>query len=167
MDVSFEICKEMLQTRGYEIIDTDENKILAENSKEERILAVFPEEPKLNISTIKEIINLFKENEIFHGIIIYTDNITSSAKKLIESINDFQVETFNKKELQYNLTKHELVPLHEKINEDEAKVIIKQFGTKLPIILKTDAVSRFYNFKHGDVIRIHRKDGMIVYRIVR
>lgn len=167
MDISFNICKEMLETRGYEIIDTDVDKILGENEKEERILAIFPEEPKLNISTIKEIINLLKENEVFHGIIIYSDNITSSAKKLIESINDFEIETFNKKELQYNLTKHELVPLHERVSEDDAKDIIKKFGTKIPIILKSDAVSRFYNFKHGELIKITRKDGMIVYRIVR
>jgi DNA-directed RNA polymerase I, II, and III subunit RPABC1 len=167
MDISFEICTEMLQTRGYDIIDTDENKILGENDKEERILAIFPEEPKLNISTIKEIINLLKENEVNHGIIIYKENITSSAKKLIESIGDLELETFNKKELQYNLTKHQLVPLHERVNNDDAREIIKKFGTKLPIILKTDAVSRFYNFKQGELIKISRKDGMIVYRIVR
>lgn len=165
-DSSFEICMEMLQARDFEIIDTDTDKILAENEKEERILAVFPDEPKLNISTIKEIVNLLQDNEVYHGIIVYKENITASAKKLIESLEDFEIETFAKKELQYNLTKHRLVPLHEKIPDEEAKEIVKKFGTKLAILLRGDAVSKFYNYKHGDLIRITRTDS-VSYRIVR
>jgi len=70
--------------------------------------------------------------------------------------------------MQYNLTKHELVPKHEKvdINEKNAEDFKKSKTDKFPILLKTDPVARFYGFSKGDIIKITRKNGYVTFRRV-
>jgi len=35
------------------------------------------------------------------------------------------------------------------------------------VILKTDAVAKFYNFQKGEIIKIERTDGTVSFRIVK
>ena len=62
------------------------------------------------------------------------------------------------KQLQFNVTKHILVPNHIKLDENEENFIIKKYNLKskfqLPIILKNDPISRYYNYQSGDIIKI-------------
>lgn len=162
----FEISVEMLECRGYEIIDSEENMILAERDSE-RVLLTINDEPKLNINTIKDIINLLAENDIKHGVIVYHDTITSTAKKIIDNLQDYELELFPKKDLMYNPTKSRLVPTHIRLPKEERDDMYKKYGLKLKKILTKDVISRFYNFKVNDIIRIIQKDGTISYRICR
>ena len=62
--------------------------------------------------------------------------------------------------LMNNITKHSLVPSHEYVPDDEAKVIISSYLSKknqLPILLSTDPVAVFCGFLPGDVVKIKRK----------
>lgn len=156
----------MLNNRGYIVIERTDNKVLAEDFDENKILVICSDEQKLNMSTIKEILVILEEHSFNHCILIYKESITSSAKKIIETLPAIKIELFSMDELQYNLIEHELVPLHERLEGEEMRFIKKEWGSKLPTILKNDAVSRYYNYSRGDIIKVTRPDG-IVYRIVK
>lgn len=99
-------------------------------------------------------------------IIIYRSNVTSSAKKSLETL-EYEFELFALHELQLNITRHRLVPRHTRVLPSEKEELDKNYKGKLPIILHTDPISRYYSFKRGEYIRITRKDGSIIYRIVK
>ena len=93
-----------------------------------------------------------------------------AAKKVIEEANDLIIELFQEEELQYNITKHYLVPKHE-LSYPKGTKISKDFkdkyGDKFPVLLKTDPVARFYGYNKGDIIKITRKGGYVTYRFVK
>ena len=72
-----------------------------------------------------------------------------------------------------DITKHELVPKHELLNEKEKEQLLKQYGItlkQLPRILQTDPMVKVLNAKVGDVIKITRKSetagDAFYYRVV-
>ncbi len=169
------VCKELLEQRYYNIIDEDETQILAEKPDGTNICMFMSQVSKLNTEKCQEYINIMHEMEINHAIIIYIDSITSSAKKIIENLPSLSmggevgihIELFCQSELQYNITKHHLQPKFDLLTKEDAKKFKKDFGTKFPVMLKTDAIARFYGFSVGDVIKITRKNGYVTYRMVK
>jgi DNA-directed RNA polymerase I, II, and III subunit RPABC1 len=161
--------KEIIHQREYKINEEDESEfnIIAEHKeKEDKLIVYFFKESKFNIGQLKFYISDMNDRKLKHCIIVYADQITSSAKKGIENL-EFEVELFSLKELQYNITKHRLVPNHFLVPSNEAVELRKKFGKNLPILLSTDPVSRFFNYQKNDIIRVTRNDGYILYRIVR
>lgn len=161
-------CKKMLNNRGYEIIEEEENKHLIGENKTEKICVFLYPVDKLKIKKINEYMNIANNMDIKHYIIIYTDSITSSANKLIQSSVQLNIiiETFYSKSLMYDITEHKLVPKHIRLEEKEAEEFKNKYGIKIPKILTTDPVSKYYNYKVGDIIRILRPQNVISYRIV-
>lgn len=158
---------EMMGDRGYSVIDSDDDNILFENTETgERVLVCIFDDTKLNVNNIKDIITMLNENDLKHGIIIYNDVITSTSKKIIETLQDYDIEIFSMDELKFNITKHRLVPKHIKIIGDEYTEL-KKHASKLPIMLKSEPISRYYHYKPSDIIRIERSEGTIIYRVVR
>jgi DNA-directed RNA polymerase I, II, and III subunit RPABC1 len=165
MDTAIKTCKLMLRNRGYQEIEN----LLFENVEKNKII-VFTIEDKLSIEHIKNYTNILIKNLLNHCIIIYNEDITPVAKQVIETITEYKFEIFSISELQYNIVEHRLVPKHVKLNSDEAKPIKRKFGSKLPVILKSDPISKYYNFSRGDIIKIIRKrnnEEYITYRIVK
>lgn len=174
MDTAVQTCKVMLENRGYKEVqnllfekveEVEEN----EKSKISKII-VFLLEEKLSIEHIKNYTNILIKSLLNHCIIIYNEDITPVAKQIIETITEFKFEIFTISELQYNIVEHRLVPIHIKLDIDEAKNIKRKFGSKLPVILKSDPISKYYNFSRGDIIKIIRKrnnEEYVTYRIVR
>ena len=161
-------CKEMIIQRGYEIHTEEDYCLIGLNTLGEQIYIILLSTPKFNIEKLTEYMNILKHAEIRHGIIIYRDNATPVARKMIQNNNNtIHIELFKEEELLYNITKHSLVPIHEYLSDKDTLIFKKTFGVKIPIILTTDAIVRFYNFKKGSIIRIIRKDQYISYRIVR
>lgn len=75
--------------------------------------------------------------------------------------NDMDPEIFHISELQYNITKHSLVPYHELVTSQEEKDLIKNNYEvrdlkQLPLILSTDPMIRFIGGKPNDLVRIIR-----------
>jgi len=59
-----------------------------------------------------------------------------------------------------DITKHEFVPKHTKLREEEAEEVLKKFNIskkQLPRILKEDSAISKLDVKKGDVIKIIRK----------
>lgn len=153
------VIDEMMNDRNYRLKNPDE--IIYENDKEHQIKIILCIGSKVNIDVMKKYIYELDGLKIYHAIIVYDKTITSSAKKIIEQIVKFYFEVFFIDELQYNITKHILYSKHEKIT------FKNNITKKLPVIFKTDPVCRYFNFQKGDIIKITRKNDMIIYRIVK
>ena len=168
---AYDICLEMFEQRGYEIVEQDDERILAIKEDGNQICAFISKNmTKFNVDRIQEYISMIKKMDIWHCIIVYKDSATPIAKKVVEDSKEIIIELFNEDELQYNITKHFLVPLHELLYKKKSKecdTFKKKYSDKFPVILKTDPIARFYFYDKGDIIRITRKDGYITYRIVK
>jgi DNA-directed RNA polymerase I, II, and III subunit RPABC1 len=130
------------------------------------ILCFLSNEDKLNIQGIKDRISVMNREGSTRCIIVYRSSVTSSAKKSLETL-EYDFELFSMKELQLNITKHRLVPRHTIVTDSEKEELDSKYKGKLPSILQNDAVCRYYAFQKGDYVRITRKNGSIIYRVVK
>ncbi len=169
IDQAKKVVSEMLIDRDYKIETVSEPDVpyCIKGSKENSIVLVFiNDDEKLNIQGIKDKICFMNKEGANRCIIIYKSNVTSSAKKSLETL-EYEFELFALHELQLNITRHRLVPRHSRILPSEKEELENKYKGKLPILLHTDPISRYYAFKRGEYIRITRKDGSIIYRMVK
>lgn len=163
---------EMLIDREYKIdyadndLTNEQPYIIKAKKNINTIIVFINEDEKLNIQGIKDKISIMNKENATSCIIIYKATVTSSAKKSLETL-EYEFELFALHELQLNITRHRLVPRHTRVLPSEKEELDKNYKGKLPIILHTDPISRYYAFKRGEYIRITRKDGSIIYRIVK
>lgn len=92
-------------------------------------------------------------------LIVYNKPTTAAHKSINELKRDIQIFTLG--ELQYNVTEHELVPLHTPIRtEVQIREILRRYQLpdrfKLPLIPSTDPVARYLALKPGQLVRITR-----------
>jgi DNA-directed RNA polymerase subunit H (RpoH/RPB5) len=183
MDKAIQTVTEMITQREYLISSEDEEKIIAKNKSNDHILAYKTPIGKFNVERFKEYISKLEtlnnesdDRKYIHVILIYTDCITPTGKRMVAESNDIIFELFSIGELQFNITKHRLVPLHQRLEESESKEFKEKYGLKYQSILISDPISRFYFYKRGDVIKIYRprkknkhfNQGFIIsYRIVK
>lgn len=147
---------EMFEDRGYERSEFSEsdNKIFIGD-----IVVYLFLESKVGVNHVKDIRS--ELGDVKHIVIVYKNSITSFAKQTIQELvhDGIDVEIFRDTELAFNVTKHVLVPKHERISEQEKNELLKQLrvrGNNLPFIKIDDPVSKYMGLKKGDVVRIHR-----------
>lgn len=105
---------------------------------------------------------LVKIEEIVKGITPITEVIGDSLQSIPDTIIPvikMNIETFKYADLMIDITEHELVPKHIKMTTEEKKKFLEETKyeeKQFPRILVSDPVSRFYNFKKGDLIKIER-----------
>lgn len=168
------VLEEMLIDRGYHLtyVDRDLTQsesyyIKATHTDDQQWMLVFlNDEEKVNIASIKDRIVVMNREAASRCILVYRSSVTSTAKKSIDTL-DCKIELFGLHELQLNITRHRLVPRHVRVTADEKKMLDDAFKGKLPQLLTSDAVSRYFSFSRGEYIRIHRKDGSKMYRVVK
>ena len=158
------IDKDYVERESYCIKGTKNNIEHINNSN--TILCFINEDDKLNIQGIKDRISIMNKEGSTKCIIVYRSSVTSSAKKSLETL-EYDFELFGLHELQLNITRHRLVPRHERVLLSEKEELDRNYKGKIPTILHTDPVSRYYSFERGEYIRITRKDGTMIYRIVK
>lgn len=101
-------------------------------------------------------------------IIIIFNNDTISAP-IVQQLNNYdkilqkqggQLQYFHIKNLLFNPTKHELVPRHTKLSNDEVIAIMEKYLIKgkahMPYILHSDVIAKWMGLKQGDVVKIDR-----------
>lgn len=170
VEIALRHTERMLEQRGYTLMDP--THLIFETHAEgckpssKRIKVFVCLHSKLNIERIKTYIQDLEARHILHSIILYDDVITSSCKKIFECMVRFEFETFHLDTMQFDITKHVLYNPHERLTKEEVEALSMP-TKKFPIILKSDPVCRYFHFQKGDTLRIRRKDGVIVYRIVR
>jgi DNA-directed RNA polymerase subunit H (RpoH/RPB5) len=121
----------------------------------------------------QKIMEEYKDENISVLIILKDKENSSVSKELSKSIYS-NVEIFLRHHLMMNITKHLFASKHILI-EDEEKVneVLSMYRTtksKLPTLLHTDAMSKYYGFKVGQLIQIVRRSPIvgesIMYRVV-
>jgi DNA-directed RNA polymerase subunit H (RpoH/RPB5) len=165
---SFSTIIEMLSDRKIDtsgINKTIINDIIINNSNKigfeinlENIKIIYYLSTKFKWSELKKFFEEKDDNSLY--ILIINDKISQNNMKIIIALG-LTMQIFNIKELQFNITKHVLVPKHELItDQDEIKNIMDHYSLKskfqLPLILKNDPISRYYGLKNGDIVKITR-----------
>jgi DNA-directed RNA polymerase subunit H (RpoH/RPB5) len=165
--------KEMFEQRNYSDISEDkdgEQRILAKKPNGDQIVCILDfVTTKFNIENMQDKYEQLKEQGIKHCIIIYNDTPTPAVKKEIPNLEKIgmRFELFQLDDLQFNCTKHSLVPKHELLSPEESKTFKDKYGSNIPVLLHTDPIAKFYNFRPGQIIRVVRRNGFPSYRIVK
>jgi DNA-directed RNA polymerase subunit H (RpoH/RPB5) len=167
MEKSYIISLEMLEQRGYKVIEKEEDRIIALKQDQSKVVVFFSDSVKFNVKNIQMYITIMDELNIFHSIIVYKEGVTAFTKKAIEQSLEMTFELFAEEDLQYNITKHRLQPKFELLSQKDGEKFKKEFGVKFKVLRKDDPISKFYYYEKGDVIRIIHKNGYIDYRIVK
>ena len=144
--------KYMISQNNIDIICSDSNKI-------NKIYIKFLITQRVKPSLIKEVVEEIKKeinNVELDVILVLKIKPNNSIFKLLKEYNNVQIMWL--KQLQFNPTKHFIVPKHIKLTSNESAEIIKKYNLtskyQLPLLLKEDIISRYYNYKTGDIIKI-------------
>lgn len=103
---------------------------------------------------------------------VIVDDINAKSEETIESYNT-PIEIFKFNSLKSDITEHDLVPQHVVLTEDESKKVMESYRAKprdMPLIRSNDAVAKYFNMKHGEVVKIIRPSPVtgesVAYRLV-
>lgn len=139
------------------------------------ILIFFPDDLGYGIKTLRNCKLLMISNKVKHAILIIKNTVTSSVKNTIndEYKNEgFIIEIFNENDFLIDITKHELVPKHELLTNEEKEEFLKNYKlNELPTILIHDPIVRRFGANIRDIFKITRlseTSGITYYyRVVR
>lgn len=142
---------------------TDNTTIIFALTKNLRVNII--EQLKKNKSNIDTFVNAY--NGKYNIILIFNNDIlttpTITQLNLIDKIlqkKKGMLQFFQINELQFNPTKHQLVPPHRKLNAEETTEIMNKYLVKsklqLPLILKTDRIAKWLGLKQGEIVEIIR-----------
>lgn len=163
---SYITLKEMLVDRGINIdnlksISDEELNIMSKVNKifslqvNDTMKIVYYINTKFKIHDLKK---YFEDDE--HIILVFKEKINNLNIKNLKEQTNVCIEIFMLRELQYNISRHVLVPKHEIVkDEKEIETILSTYQLKknqLPILLKTDPMARYLDVKAGDIVRITR-----------
>lgn len=123
------------------------------------------EQLKKSKSNIDTFVNTY--NGKYNIILIFNNDIlttpTVTQLNLIDKIlqkKKGMLQFFQINELQFNPTKHQLVPPHRKLTPDETTEIMNKYLIKsklqMPLILKTDKIAKWLGLKQGEIVEIIR-----------
>ncbi len=168
--------KRMFLDRGYTDIKEksvpkdDENSykvIQGKDSSNKRVCYFVDVCDKLNNEKIRVYRALLDALKAKHCIISY-DKKTPAVEQTIRALeesDDVKFELFQIKNLQYVIVDHYLQPKYFKLVSKGDLGRIKP--NNLPIMLRSDPIVKYFNFESGNIIEMEKKDGNIVYRLVR
>ena len=123
---------------------------------------------KIRMSNIQQLIINMKEELLEENdelIIITKDKLSNelnldSVFETLLNIDKMFVQVFWLDTLIINITKHQLVPKHRIVTEQEKEQLLDKYSitsyNQLPVILKTDAVAKYYGMRRGNVVEITR-----------
>jgi DNA-directed RNA polymerase subunit H (RpoH/RPB5) len=97
-----------------------------------------------------------------HVILVAASLSAATTKALAAeaALQGVDMEVFSMQDMQFNVTRHSLVPRHERVPPAEDAALLKTLNVtsrfQLPVILNTDPVARYLNLSHGELVRVHR-----------
>ncbi len=167
--------REMLLSLNKEDFETDKHVINVQTSKTSILYALSKNLRKTIINELKEKLkdsdNISDFTNKYGGknniIIVFNNESISTAVKSqlnkydkIFQKNGGHLQYFSSQQLMFNPTKHEYVPKHTKLTEDEVKEFMKEYLARskmhMHVILQNDPIAKWIGLKHGDIVRIDR-----------
>lgn len=114
------------------------------------------------------------EDDNLKLIILLKEKGIGSILKEVNKEEYKNVEIFLNKNMIFNITHHQLVPKHIILNNEEIKELLEKYSTtlnKLPKLLRTDPIAKYYGMKPNQVCKIMRKSPEVgdypYYRLVK
>ncbi|NCA30977.1 MAG: hypothetical protein EBS93_09725 [Chitinophagia bacterium] len=99
-------------------------------------------------------------------IVFNNESISTAVKSQLNKYdkifqkNGGHLQYFSSQQLMFNPTKHEYVPKHTKLTDEEAKEFMKEYLARskmhMHVILQNDPIAKWIGLKHGDIVRIDR-----------
>ncbi len=142
------------------------------------ILIFWFDEEKLGVKQLKQYMDAMDKQKIDQCLVICKYSITMFGKKALEDFNTMfptkYMEYFEYSDLLINITKHNLVPNHVILSEQEKKDLIQKYNLKkesqLPKMHRTDPIARYYGLRKGNIVKVIRESvtdtKYVTYRIV-
>jgi len=178
---------EMLTDRGYDVskhIDYDEFIIMYEENNynitdnDNKVHVTFFKDVKTfskkDLTDIVQNIKAEFDNENINIIIILRDKYNITIEKELAKELYKNVEIFLFKNLTFNITRHQDIPKHIPLTEEEAKEVLTKYKitkSQMPKMLSTDPMARYYGVRSGGIFKIIRPSTSageyITYRYVR
>lgn len=126
------------------------------------ILVSFSKEPTIGVKHTRAFAHLLDKDSIQNGIFITIGHAPPTALRAFDPLIErgIRAEHFQEQDLLVNITKHELVPKHVLLSDEEKKVLLDRYRlkeTQLPRIQSNDPVARYLGVKKGQVLKIIRK----------
>ena len=114
---------------------------------------------KFKVPDVKKLITSGKISPEDTVIIVAVDKPTNTNMRTLKGMLQ-RVQVFELQKLLFNVTNHDLVPLHEVVGNDEIASILDRFNVKtklqLPFILSSDPVAQYLALKPGQVVKVTR-----------
>lgn len=169
---------EMLTDRGYQNIQAcqtveevtehmTESRFIVCGGGRQTVHVYFHNEDRVGVKQLRSWVEASNVDSI---IVVSLDGPTSFTRRESEQ-NYHQVQFFLFRDLCVNITKHVLVPKHEKVTRDELPFELSESMDEVPTFYTTDKVVQYYAFQVGDIVRITRTAGVqepvFYFRIVR
>ena len=166
---SLQTLREMLTDRGKDASVLDQytieevsnmGSIFAIDIPAEKIKIIYDMSTKTKWVDVKKECGIENDSPDINLLIyIARDKINTSETKKIDELT-FDHQVFDIRDLQFNISKHMLVPEHKLVDDpEEISKILTAHQVKLnqlPMILKTDKMAQYLNAKVGNLVRIKR-----------
>lgn len=143
-------------------LNTDNTTVMFALTKE--VLKELAKEFKDAAEDLRDIIAKYNNTKNF--IIVVTELPSSASAnmfaKIDKTLNNIggMLQIYQLKEFMYNPSKHEFVPRHEKLSDEDVKAFMDYYmiksKTHIPIIHKTDVMARWLGLRQGDIVKITR-----------
>lgn len=174
-------CIQMLKDRGFTVINEcrtigditykmQENDaiFLGEHPTEGNVFVFFHNEERIGVKQLRLWNEAHPDSQL---IIISLEGPTAFTKKEADQSYP-NIQFFSYQNLCVNITKHSLVPKHERLSKEEemsCRIEIRK-DDEWPKLYTNDAIAQYYNYKPGDLIKITRTIGypepIYYYRLV-
>lgn len=164
--------KLIIKYRGLEVEDVERegNRIyyyLRKGDERYVILCILGEKT-IGVSYIRELREKVEELGAVRGILIGGGHYTYSARSEVEKLNEEAeregrgriIELIPPSLPAFDVFKHELVPMHEILSEEERKAVLERYHVKpyqLPWIKADDPIVIILGAEPGDIIRIRSR----------
>lgn len=187
IDIIINNLKEMLLDRGDNIDEFDEHEVDIDREEfymDKNVLEfhtsnttiIFALTKKVRRSILEElrlvantdIMNFVEKYNNKMNIILIFNNDTISTPIIVQ-LNRYDkmlqkkggsLQYFHIKNLLFNPTKHQLVPKHIKLSNDEVTELMEKYMIKgkaqMPYILHNDTIAKWLGLKQGDIVKIQR-----------
>lgn len=120
----------------------------------------FCNEPNVGIKHLKQFAQELGSKNYYTGIFVSLVAPTTAALKIIPTVHPIVMEIFREEDLLVNISKHELVPKHVLLSEEEKRGLLERYRlkeTQLPRIRVDDPMAKYLGLRRQQVVKIIRK----------
>jgi DNA-directed RNA polymerase I, II, and III subunit RPABC1 len=116
---------------------------------------------KVAIAHVRTLLRWLEEHPQLQDVLLVSKLAPTPAAR--DELASAGVQHFCYYQLLIDITEHALVPNHRMLTQEQTAKLLSTLGvslSKMPKLLHSDPIARFYNFPKGSVIEITRNNGL-------